>query len=323
MDDYIALNPEEYFAYYRRGWFKDHSGNIEGALEDYTMSITLEPKYAYGYLNRGILYLQKGDRNAADEDFKQVIKLDSIPEDADCSFYAYYYLGNKDKAIEILNKVLEKDGKGNFYDAACLYSIMGEKEKSVSYLRKALESGFRRFAHIKRDRDLNNIRNSKEYESLMNEYEEKHQAEMLEEKDETVYEQKNEEIPFTKEGGVCKVKCSINNLPLHFIFDTGAADVSISSVEATFMLKNDYLSPSDIIGKQNYMTADGNISEGTVINLRDVKLGTLHLKDIKASVVRNQSAPLLLGQSVLSKLGKIEIDNSNKVLRVTYKQKIK
>ncbi len=70
------------------------------------------------------------------------------------------------------------------------------------------------------------------------------------------------------------------------------------------------------------MTADGNISEGTVINLRDVKLGTLHLKDIKASVVCNQSAPLLLGQSVLSKLGKIEIDNSNKVLRVTYKQKI-
>ncbi len=69
------------------------------------------------------------------------------------------------------------------------------------------------------------------------------------------------------------------------------------------------------------MTADGNISEGTVINLRDVKLGTLHLKD-KASVVCNQSAPLLLGQSVQSKLGKIEIDNSNKVLRVTYKQKI-
>lgn len=70
------------------------------------------------------------------------------------------------------------------------------------------------------------------------------------------------------------------------------------------------------------MTADGNISEGTVINLRDVKFGNLHLKDVKVSVVRNQSAPLLLGQSVLSKLGKIEIANNNKVLRVTYKRKI-
>ena len=323
MSDYISLNPEEYFPYYRRGWFKDHAGDLEGALEDYTMSITLEPSYAYGYMNRGVLYLQKGDKKAADEDFNQAIRLDSIPEDADCSFYAYYYLGNKEKAIEILNKVLEKDAKGNYYDAACLYSIMGEKDKSISYLRKAFESGYRRFAHVKRDRDLNNIRSSKEYESLMKEYEEKHQSEISEDKDESVYEQKSEEIPFTKEGGVCKVKCSINNLPLHFIFDTGAADVSMSSVEATFMLKNDYLSSSDIMGKQNYMTADGNISEGTIINLRDVKLGTLHLKDVKASVVRNQSAPLLLGQSVLSKLGKIEIDNSNKVLRVTYKQKVK
>ena len=134
---------------------------------------------------------------------------------------------------------------------------------------------------------------------------------------------KVDEVPFTKEGGVCKVKCSINGLPLHFIFDTGAADVSISSVEATFMAKNDYLSSSDIMGKQNYMTADGNIVEGTVINLREVKFGSLHLNNIKASVTRNQSAPLLLGQSVLSKLGKIEIDNTKKVLRITHKQKIK
>lgn len=133
---------------------------------------------------------------------------------------------------------------------------------------------------------------------------------------------KVEEIPFTKEGGVCKVKCAINGLPLHFIFDTGATDVSISSVEATFMSKNDFLSSSDIIGKQNYQTADGNITEGTVINLKDVKLGSLHLNNIKASVVRNQAAPLLLGQSVLSKLGKIEIDNTKKVLRITHKQKI-
>ena len=126
-----------------------------------------------------------------------------------------------------------------------------------------------------------------------------------------------------KEGKVSNVKCTINNLPLHFIFDTGASNVSISSVEATFMLKNDYLAVSDIIGRQNYMTADGNITEGTVINLRDVKLGNIHLNDIKASVVKNQSAPLLLGQSVFSKLGKIEIDNDNKVLRITYRQKVK
>ena len=325
MSDYIANTPDEPAGYYQRGWFKDHFGDIEGALEDYSMAITLQPNVAYAYLNRGVLYRLKGENAKAESDFKQVVRLDSIPEEAECSFYAYYYLGQKDKAIEILNTILDKDKKGNCYDAACLYSVMGEKEKALSYLRQSLEDGYRRFAHIKRDRDLNNIRNTEEFKVLMKEYEEKHLQEIAADADgdDSAYELKVEEIPFTKEGGVCKVKCAINGLPLHFIFDTGAADVSISSVEATFMAKNDFLSSSDIIGKQNYQTADGNITEGTIINLKDVKLGSLHLNNIKASVVRNQAAPLLLGQSVLSKLGKIEMDNTKKVLRITHKQKIK
>ena len=324
MSDYIANTPDEPAGYYQRGWFKDHFGDIEGALEDYTMAITLQPNVAYAYLNRGVLYRLKGENVKAESDFKQVVRLDSIPEEAECSFYAYYYLGQKDKAIEILNTILDKDKKGNCYDAACLYSVMGEKEKALSYLRQSLEDGYRRFAHIKRDRDLNNIRNTEEFKVLMKEYEEKHLQEIAADADgdDSAYELKVEEIPFTQESGVCKVKCAISGLPLHFIFDTGATDVSISSVEATFMAKNDFLSSSDIIGKQNYQTADGNITEGTVINLKDVKLGSLHLNNIKASVVRNQAAPLLLGQSVLSKLGKIEIDNTKKVLRITHKQKI-
>lgn len=324
MSDYIANTPDEPAGYYQRGWFKDHSGDIEGALEDYTMAITLQPNVAYAYLNRGVLYRLKGENAKAESDFKQVVRLDSIPEDAECSFYAYYYLGQKDKAIEVLNTILDKDKKGNCYDAACLYSVMGEKEKALSYLRQSLENGYRRFAHIKRDRDLNNIRNTEEFKVLLKEYEEKHLQEIAADADgdDSAYELKVEEIPFTQESGVCKVKCAINGLPLHFIFDTGATDVSISSVEATFMAKNDFMSSSDIIGKQNYQTADGNITEGTVINLKDVKLGSLHLNNIKASVVRNQAAPLLLGQSVLSKLGKIEIDNTKKVLRITHKQKI-
>lgn len=324
MGEYIANNPDMAEGYYRRGWFEDHSGNVEEAIEDYTMAITLQPNEAYAYLNRGVLYRLKGENAKAESDFKQVVRLDSIPEDAECSFYAYYYLGQKDKAIEILNTILDKDKKGNCYDAACLYSVMEEKEKALSYLRQSLEDGYRCFAHIKRDRDLNNIRNTEDFKVLMKEYEEKHLQEIAADADgdDSAYELKVEEIPFTKEGGVCKVKCAINGLPLHFIFDTGATDVSISSVEATFMAKNDFLSSSDIIGKQNYQTADGNITEGTVINLKDVKLGSLHLNNIKASVVRNQAAPLLLGQSVLSKLGKIEIDNTKNVLRITHKQKI-
>ncbi len=326
MSEYIALKPGKSFPYLKRGLYKEDSGDIDGAIEDYTVGITLFPQYAPSHMRRGILYLLKGDKNAADEDFKQAIKIESDLDQAECTRFAYFYLGNTEKAIELLNKALENN-EIDYYNAACLYSLMGEKEKAISFLRKSLEDGYRDFAHIKCDRDLNNIRSSEEFVSLIKEYEDKLQAEIAEEDededDESEYEQKSEEIPFTQEGGVCKVKCSVNNLPLHFVFDTGASDVSMSSVEANFMLKNGYLSHSDIIGTQSYLTADGNISEGTIVNLRDVKFGDLHLRGVKASIVSNQSAPLLLGQSVLSKLGNIEIDNSNKVLRVTYKQKVK
>jgi len=60
-----------------------------------------------------------------------------------------------------------------------------------------------------------------------------------------------------------------------------------------------------------------------VINLGQVKFGNLSLDNIKASVVKNQSAPLLLGQSVLNRLGKIEIDNANRLIKVTYKKQLK
>lgn len=318
-DKYITMDPESYFGYYRRGWVKDHTGDTEGAIEDYTTSIELEPRYSYAYINRGVLYKLIGEEKQAKKDFEEVIAKDSLREESH-TIYALYHLGKVQEAKDLIQKLLSKDeSASNCYEAACLYSIAGETETSLEYLRKALEKGNREFNHIKRDRDLKNLRATSEFSVLIEEFEEKWRKDISSDQIEASVEgeEKTVEIPFTKDGGVCKVKCQINGLPLHFIFDTGASDVSISSVEATFMLKNDYLKPSDITGKQNYMNANGDITEGTVINLRKVNFGGLELSNIKASVVKNQSAPLLLGQSVLSRLGKIEIDNSNRVLRVT------
>ena len=101
------------------------------------------------------------------------------------------------------------------------------------------------------------------------------------------------------------------------MFDTGASDVTISMVEATFMMKNGYLSKNDVVGSQRYMDANGDVSVGTVLNIKNVNFGGLELNNIRASVVRNQKAPLLLGQSILSRLGKIEIDNAQKVIKIT------
>ena len=40
-------------------------------------------------------------------------------------------------------------------------------------------------------------------------------------------------------------------------------------------------------GKQNYMMANGEVSAGTVINIRNVNFGGLDLNSVRASVVHN------------------------------------
>lgn len=117
-------------------------------------------------------------------------------------------------------------------------------------------------------------------------------------------------------GGTYEVACTVNGLPLRMIFDTGASDVTISSVEANFMLKNGYLSESDVKGRRSYVNANGEIHDGTVLRLKEVKLGDIVLKNIEASVVHSQTAPLLLGQSVLERFGVITIDNLNSKLYI-------
>ena len=199
---------------------------------------------------------------------------------------------------------------------------MNRPDSALHYLRLALENGYTELAHIRLDSDMRNIRDTEAFRQLLSEYEEQIRLrnEDADEEGSGSGEEAVSEVPFTKENGVYKVKCEVNSLPLHFIFDTGASSVSISMVEATFMMKNGYLTKDDVVGSQYFQDANGNVSEGTVINLRRVHLGDCDLENVKASVVRNQKAPILLGQSVLSRLGKIEIDNEARVLRIRYRK---
>lgn len=320
-DKVLAIQPEYGYGYYRRGWYKELSGDLEGGLEDLSMAIVLEPKESYYYETRGDLYMRLGKRELAENDFKKVIELEETPEKYECVHYAYQGLGQYEKAKEVMDVIIAKDttSKENYYDAACLYSRMQDKDSALRYLEKALKLGYNRFAHMERDFDLDFLRNSEEFKALINKYQPKTDEGKVSigSNVSTPSDISVSEIPFTKEDGVCKVKCKINGLPLHFVFDTGASDVTLSMVEATFMMKNGYLTEKDVVGSQRYMDANGDVNVGTVINLKDVDFGGHNLTNVRASVVRNQKAPLLLGQSVLGRLGKVEIDNGKNVIKIS------
>lgn len=125
------------------------------------------------------------------------------------------------------------------------------------------------------------------------------------------------EIPMYKtKTGVYEVTIRINGQELDFVFDTGASDIAISELEYKLLLKKRRIKESDIKEKVKYKDASGNMSEATKIILRKVELGNKVLNNVEALVVANSRAPLLLGQSALSRFGKLEIDYQNQVIRL-------
>lgn len=314
--------PKEGYCYYRRGWTYEMQGERKKAMEDYNMGLEMTQDYPYLYLMRGELLLLEGKKTEADADFEMVIQKDTIADNGSCRQYALYFLGRDNEAEEWMNKIIEEDpgNYGNYYDQACLYSRMGRLEESIAALRKSFEKGYRSFSHIRLDDDLDAVRDLPEFKALMEEYEAKHteylkQFELsMPEKEETVSEIAVKRNP----GGTFEIPCDINGLALQMVFDTGASDVTISSVEADFMFKNGYLSEKDIKGKTYYQIANGQISEGTTITLREVKIGDAVLHNVDASVVKSQRAPLLLGQSAMERFGAITIDNQNNKLIIKH-----
>lgn len=320
-DKLTELNPDKSRPFMARANILFEQQKYSEAIEDYSTVLAINYNYHFARLKRGYAYLLTGDNAKAKKDFER------LAQDAHAQVeqaFAYCHLGQHDKARALADSLLKADTiyYYNRYNVACIYSLLGETELAFATLEAELKDGYTYFNHIRRDLDFRNIHGER-FDQLIEKYEQLTQQRVNAFKDKTSNSTKEErvvDIPFTAAHGVTKVDCTINNLPLNFIFDTGASDVTISKVEADFMLKNGYLSEQDIVGKKTYQVATGAIAVGTTIVLKEIKFGGLVLNDVRASVVESQNAPLLLGQSVLQRLGKIEIDNVKRVLKITTKQ---
>ncbi len=320
-DSYIAQYPESEAAYHRRAQTHFLAGNYTSAIDDYTTTITLDTKDTYARYMRGRAHYIMGDTLKANKDFQRVVE---DTNDAIETVFALIFLGSHEEARHLADSILIADSveHSERYNIACCYSMLGEIELAFAALEDELKDGYVQFNHIRRDVDLIPLHGER-LDSLLSIYETKVQERIRTFKGEECVdatEEKVVEIPFTKTGGVTKVDCTINNLPLNFIFDTGASEVTISQVEANFMYKNGYLDSRDIVGKKTYQVATGAIAVGTTIILKQIEFGGLILRDVRASVVETQNAPLLLGQTVLQRLGKIEIDNTQRILKITTNQ---
>ena len=312
----VERHPDNARMYFARASVNLFHKNYQQALEDYNLGLAIESGDDWNRYMRARCLQMTGEEAKAKKDYERVLEQTKKEE---TRMFALASLGRKEEAMQMADNLLKKDTTQYRYNVACAYALLGEKELAFKELEKELRDGYVCFNHLHLDPDLQSMQ-GEELEQLIQQYEAK-AKERIEnfstEQGERKGEEKIVEVPFTAANGVTKVDCTINGLPLNFVFDTGASTVSLSQVEANFMLKNGYLSSKDIVGKQYFSNADGAISEGTVVVLKNINFGGLELKDVRASVTKSQRAPLLLGQTILQRLGKIEIDNEKRVIKIT------
>jgi aspartyl protease family protein len=122
-------------------------------------------------------------------------------------------------------------------------------------------------------------------------------------------------VKVKKSNGVFSVPVELNGvLKIDFIFDSGASDVSISTDVALTLLKTGTIKKEDWLDGAYYKFADGSTAKSKRFRMSSIKIGNKIIKNVTCSISNSIDAPMLLGQSVLSKFGKYTFDNVNQKL---------
>jgi Flp pilus assembly protein TadD len=123
-----------------------------------------------------------------------------------------------------------------------------------------------------------------------------------------------EEISLRNAGGVYTVPVEINGtITLDFVLDSGASDVSIPADVMLTLTRTGTVTSADFLQPTTYTLADGSSISSPRFVVHRMKLGSLELEDVVASVAPTQGV-LLLGQSFLSKIASWRVDNSRHLL---------
>ena len=122
------------------------------------------------------------------------------------------------------------------------------------------------------------------------------------------------EVSLVKEGGVYTLPVMINGIiTLHFILDSGAAEVVIPAEVALTLLRSGTVQENDFLPGRTYTLADGSHMKSPRFVIRSMEVGKHKITNIPAAVGPVGSA-LLLGQSLLEKLGTWSLDSRRQVL---------
>ena len=126
---------------------------------------------------------------------------------------------------------------------------------------------------------------------------------------------KKNTVPVKTTDGVYTINVQLNGvLMIDFIFDPGASDVSISPDVALTLIRTGTIKEEDWLSGGYYRFADGSTAKSKRFVLRSLKIGDRVVNNVNCSISNSIEAPMLLGQSVLSRFGKYTFDNQKKTI---------
>ena len=110
-------------------------------------------------------------------------------------------------------------------------------------------------------------------------------------------------VKMKRKSGVYTLPCEVNGIRRDFIFDTGAANTSLSQEFVNELKQKNRLLQTDFTGAMQTRNASGRVDNNTTINIRQLKVGNRLIYNVKAIIAVNQKAPLLLGLNAIDMLG--------------------
>jgi TolB-like protein/Tfp pilus assembly protein PilF len=122
-------------------WALFLSGRYNEVIAQAQHTLTIEPKMALSYAQMGLAYFYLGDKEKALVNLKKATDMEFTSATVTSYAYVLAVSGQKEEAVQILNRFLEKS-KGKYvcaYEVASAYEGMHERAKALQWLERGYE----------------------------------------------------------------------------------------------------------------------------------------------------------------------------------------
>jgi DNA-binding winged helix-turn-helix (wHTH) protein/TolB-like protein/Flp pilus assembly protein TadD len=154
-----------------------------GEYDKFLNSLPKSNEHAFPMFYRGFVEYYKKDWDRAAQDFNRAFELEPLLFQAQLGKALSYSIARQEeKGLEILRDTeakINQRGVGDpesIYKAAQAYAILGDKASALRVLRRSIENGFFSYPYFENDPLVADLRNSPEFQQLMQVARQRHEA---------------------------------------------------------------------------------------------------------------------------------------------------